>query len=142
MGIGTSRAAFDRCFGRIYSFLYKMFRCGSAEKMMLKGGRAPCRNPHRVHRWMSHDERTYVRKGEGMSLSGAHRSAFRREAAQEGRVFSIKDDSGFPAPADGEGRRSVPFWSKPTRAQRIVQHVEAFHGFEVVQIEVDDWLSL
>jgi Protein of unknown function (DUF2750) len=76
-----------------------------------------------------------------MSLSGAHKAAFRREATQEGRVFSIRDGNGFPAPADGAGRRAVPFWSKPTRAQRIVKAVEAFSGFEIVQIPVDVWLS-
>lgn len=77
-----------------------------------------------------------------MSLSGAHKAAFRREATQEGRVFAIRDPGGFPAPADAGGsRRAVPFWSKPTRAQRIVKHVEAFRDFEIVQIPVDVWLS-
>lgn len=76
-----------------------------------------------------------------MSLSGAHRAAFRREATQEGRVFSIRDVGGYPAPADGEGRRAVPFWSKPTRAQRVVGQVAAYHGFEVVVVAVDDWLT-
>ena len=76
-----------------------------------------------------------------MSLSGAHRAAFRREATQEGRVYSIRDAAGFPAPADDSGRRAVPFWSKPTRARLIVNHVQAYRGFEVVPFEVDDWLS-
>jgi hypothetical protein len=76
-----------------------------------------------------------------MSLSGAHKAAFRREATQEGRVFSIRDSNGFPAPAGNDGRRSVPFWSKPTRAQLIVKHVEAYRDFEVVPIPVDEWLS-
>jgi hypothetical protein len=77
-----------------------------------------------------------------MSLSGAHRAAFRREASQGGRVYAIRDTSGYPAPAHPDsGRRAMPFWSKPTRAQLIVKHVTAYHGFEVVPITVDDWLS-
>jgi hypothetical protein len=76
-----------------------------------------------------------------MSLSGAHRAAFRREAAQEGRVYAIRDGEGYAAPADDRGRRAVPFWSKPTRAQLIVKHVTAYRGFEVVPIPVDEWLS-
>jgi hypothetical protein len=80
-------------------------------------------------------------KGDGMSLSGAHKAAFRREASQEGRVYTIRDPDGFPAPAGADGRRAVPFWSKPTRAQLIVKHVPAYRGFEVVPIPVDDWLS-
>jgi hypothetical protein len=77
-----------------------------------------------------------------MSLSGAHRAAFRREVTQEGRVYAIRDADGYPAPADPDGvHRAVPFWSKPTRAQLIVKHVTAYQGFEVVPITIDDWLS-
>jgi len=76
-----------------------------------------------------------------MSLSGAHKAAFRREAAQEGRVFAIRDAAGYPAPAGADGHRSVPFWSKPTRAQRVVGQVAAYQGFEIVPFSVDDWLA-
>lgn len=83
----------------------------------------------------------YAKKGVGMSLSGAHRAAFRREAAQQGQVFAIRDPEGFPAPAGEDGRRAVPFWSKVTRAQLIVRQVPAYRGFEVVPIPVEEWLS-
>jgi hypothetical protein len=76
-----------------------------------------------------------------MSLSGAHKAAFRREVTQEGRVFAIRDERGYPAPVDADGHRAVPFWSKPTRARRVAGQVEAYVGFEVVSIEVDDWLA-
>jgi hypothetical protein len=76
-----------------------------------------------------------------MSLSGAHKAAFRREVLAEGRVFAIRDGDGYPAPADPEGRRAVPFWSKPTRAQRVADQAAAFLGFEIVVIELDDWLA-
>jgi hypothetical protein len=76
-----------------------------------------------------------------MSLSGAHKAAFRREATQDGRVFTIRDATGVPAPADADGRRAVPFWSKPTRAQRVVAHVNAYRGFEVVPVPVEEFLS-
>jgi hypothetical protein len=76
-----------------------------------------------------------------MSLSGAHTAAFRREVPQEGRVWSIRDARGFPAPANAGGTRAMPFWSKPTRAQRVVGQVEAYRDFEVVEIGVGDWLG-
>jgi Protein of unknown function (DUF2750) len=76
-----------------------------------------------------------------MSLSGAHKSAFRREATREGRVYAIRDAGGFPAPADAAGNRAVPFWSKSTRAQRVVAHVIAYRELEVVEVAVADWLS-
>lgn len=76
-----------------------------------------------------------------MSLSGAHTAAFRREVPQEGRVWSIRDTRGYPAPVNADGTRAMPFWSKPTRAQRVVSQVEAYRDFEVVEIGVGDWLG-
>jgi hypothetical protein len=35
----------------------------------------------------------------------------------------------------------MPFWSKPTRAERVIGAVAAFRGFDVVEIPVDDWLD-
>ena len=76
-----------------------------------------------------------------MSLSGAHKAAFRREAPQEGRVFSIRDDGGFAVARDADRLRALPFWSKSSRATRVVGQVPAFHGFDVVEIDMDDWLD-
>jgi Protein of unknown function (DUF2750) len=76
-----------------------------------------------------------------MSLSAAHTAAFRREVPQEGRVWSIRDAGGFPAPRAGDGTRAMPFWSKQSRAQRVVGAVEAYRGFEVVEIPLRDWLD-
>lgn len=76
-----------------------------------------------------------------MSLSAAHTAAFRREVPQEGRVWSIRDSRGFPAPADADGIRAMPFWSKESRAKRVVTAVGAYSGFDVVAIPVADWLD-
>ncbi|MDY7084343.1 MAG: DUF2750 domain-containing protein [Actinomycetota bacterium] len=77
-----------------------------------------------------------------MSLSGAHRAAFRREAVAGGRVYALRDDDGFAAPEVGaDGARAVPFWSKPTRAARVVDQVNAYRGFEVVPVDVSEWLD-
>jgi hypothetical protein len=76
-----------------------------------------------------------------MSLSGAHRAAFRREAPREGRVFAIRDEGGFPTPTDADGNRALPFWSKSSRAERVTILVPAYRGFDVVEIGLDDWLE-
>ncbi|GAB1645465.1 DUF2750 domain-containing protein [Krasilnikovia sp. MM14-A1259] len=76
-----------------------------------------------------------------MSLSSAHTSAFQREVPREGRVWTVRDDRGFPAPRDPEGHRAMPFWSKPTRAQRVVSQVPAYADLEVVEIPLADWLE-
>jgi hypothetical protein len=83
----------------------------------------------------------YAKKGVSMSLSKAHAAAFRREVPQEGRVWSIRDAHGFPAPRDPDGTRAMPFWSKPTRAKRVIGQVEGYQGFEVVEIPMTDWLG-
>jgi hypothetical protein len=76
-----------------------------------------------------------------MSLSAAHTAAFRREVPQEGRVWAIRDTGGFPAPRDPDGTRAMPFWSKPSRARRVVGAVGPYEGFDVVEIPVADWLD-
>jgi Protein of unknown function (DUF2750) len=76
-----------------------------------------------------------------MSLSAAHRAAFRREAPGAERVFSIRDEDGFPAPQDADGTRALPFWSKASRAERVITLVGAYRGFDVVEVGLDDWLE-
>ena len=76
-----------------------------------------------------------------MSLSGAHRAAFRREAPQEGRVFTIRDTAGFCVTKAPDGTRALPFWSKESRARRVVGQVSAFQDLEIVPVELDDWLD-
>jgi hypothetical protein len=74
-----------------------------------------------------------------MSLSGAHRAAFRRDVSREGRVFSIRDRAGFPIARDADGTRALPFWSKQSRAEKVVAQVAAYRTFDVVEIDLDDW---
>jgi Protein of unknown function (DUF2750) len=76
-----------------------------------------------------------------MSLSGAHRAAFRREAPLEGRVYSIRDVGGFPITRTTDGARAVPFWSRESRAQKVVEQVAAYRTFDVVAIDMADWLD-
>jgi hypothetical protein len=74
-----------------------------------------------------------------MSLSGAHRAAFRRDVPRDGRVFSIRDRAGFPIAKDADGTRALPFWSKQSRAAKVAAQVAAYRSFEVVEIGLDDW---
>ncbi|HET6532441.1 MAG TPA: DUF2750 domain-containing protein [Actinoplanes sp.] len=76
-----------------------------------------------------------------MSLSGAHRSAFRREVPLEGRVYSIRDGGGFPISRATDGTRAVPFWSRESRARKVVDQVAAYRTFDVVAIDMTEWLD-
>lgn len=66
---------------------------------------------------------------------------FFSEAVSGQAVWSIADDQGHPAPVSGDGKRSIPFWSKESRAARVVDHVDAYRDFKVVRIDLDAWKS-
>jgi hypothetical protein len=76
-----------------------------------------------------------------MSTAAAQAAAFYREVAEHGVLWTIRDAAGFPQPKNDEGRRVQPLWSSRTRAERIVATVEAYCGFEVVELAWDLFLS-
>lgn len=76
-----------------------------------------------------------------MTVSAAHAAAFFVEAVAAGAVWSVADANGHPAPANADGRRSMPFWSKESRAMSVVKRVDAYRSFDVVQISLDAWVE-
>lgn len=79
-----------------------------------------------------------------MSNSASHAHAFYRQVAKEKKVWTIKDEGGFPAPKNRDGIRVQPFWSSVSRIQRIKKMAPAYSNFEPHEIswEVfrDRWL--
>ena len=75
-----------------------------------------------------------------MSTSAAQADAFYREALESPTVWAIRDSVGFPAPEGSDGR-SMPFWSRKSRAERVVASVPAYGGFEIVPIPLPEWRS-
>ena len=76
-----------------------------------------------------------------MSVSAAHAKAFYQEVIAEAAVWTVRDSGGIPAPKNGEGRRSMPFWSKASRAGKIVAGVPAYSHFELQQIPIDEFID-
>jgi hypothetical protein len=78
----------------------------------------------------------------GQSASQAH--AFYRDVAKNRKVWTIRDEAGFPAPMTQTGERTQPFWSSLSRVQRIIGNVQAYSGFVPVEISWeefrDEWL--
>ena len=72
-----------------------------------------------------------------MSVSAAHANAFFVELDAE--VWTIEDDGGIPAPANPDGRRAMPFWSRESRAQRVLDTVPAYSGCRPRAIPVAEW---
>jgi hypothetical protein len=74
-----------------------------------------------------------------MSIATAHANAFYDEVLAHGEVWAVRDEEGFPAPANGEGVRAMPFWSLQSRAQKIVDTVDAYADFTTELIPLDVW---
>jgi len=74
-----------------------------------------------------------------MTTSAAQADAFYREVLANCTVWAIEDSEGFPAPINSDGRRSMPFWSKQSRAEGVISKVTAYRGFSVVAVPLDEW---
>ena len=79
----------------------------------------------------------------GVNVSAAQVDAFYREVARDRCVWTIQDEGGIPAPEDPHsGQRSMPFWSKRSRAQRIIDTVPAYAGFRAdLRVGLDEWFD-
>jgi hypothetical protein len=75
----------------------------------------------------------------GASASGA--AAFYREVAEKGEVWAIQDAEGFPTATNASGETAMPFWSSRSRTQLIIRRVEAYSGFEPVQLSLEAFLQ-
>ncbi|MGC3990234.1 MAG: DUF2750 domain-containing protein [Chthoniobacteraceae bacterium] len=64
-----------------------------------------------------------------MSQSASQAAVFYRDVAAGRRVWTVKDDGGFPAPKTSGGERVQPFWSSLSRVERIIKTVPAYAGF-------------
>ena len=80
-----------------------------------------------------------------MSHAASQAAAFYRDVARDKRVWSIRDESGIPAPLGDGGKRAMPFWSSLDRAKKVVSEVPAYSHFEIFEIDWvtfrDRWLS-
>jgi hypothetical protein len=74
-----------------------------------------------------------------MSQSASQAAAFRKDILESGKVFTLEDDGGHPAPETAEGRRAMPFWSTRSRVEKIIATVEAYAGFRVAEWTLEEF---
>ncbi len=74
-----------------------------------------------------------------MSIAGAQAHTFYRDVARHRRVWTIRDEGGYPAPMKSSGQRAQPFWSSPRRVQKIIKTVPAYAGFEPEEISWEEF---
>ena len=79
-----------------------------------------------------------------MSIAAAHAHAFYKQVAKERKVWTIRDEGGFPAPKNRDGVRAQPFWSSLSRVEKIIKNVPAYNDFEPYELNWesfrDRWL--
>jgi Protein of unknown function (DUF2750) len=74
-----------------------------------------------------------------MTQSASQATAWRTDVRASGRVWTVEDDDGIPAPINADGRRSMPFWSTRSRVERIIAAVPAYAGFRPCELTVEEF---
>ncbi|MEV0284504.1 MULTISPECIES: DUF2750 domain-containing protein [unclassified Kribbella] len=74
-----------------------------------------------------------------MSQSAAQAAAFFTEVNRTGRLWTVRDAGGYPAPSNSQGRRAQPFWSSEARVRRIIKRVPAYSGFDPEELDLASW---
>ena len=74
-----------------------------------------------------------------MSQSAAQAAAFFVEVTRTGRLWTVRDAGGYPAPRDADGRRSAPFWSSEARVRRVIANVPAYSAFVPDELALAAW---
>jgi hypothetical protein len=73
-----------------------------------------------------------------VTVSSAQADAFYTEVLAEGSVWTVRDTGGIPAPETPDGR-AMPFWSKRSRVEAIIENVPAYSSFEIQEIPTPEW---
>ena len=76
-----------------------------------------------------------------MGQSASQAAAFYRDVASGGRLWTIEDDGGVPAPLTSSGQRAMPVWSSLSRVQRIIATVPAYAGFRPLEVSWQDFCT-
>jgi hypothetical protein len=76
-----------------------------------------------------------------LSQSAVQWSTFIKEIIKYRKIWTIKDDGGIPTSTNIDGETSMPFWSLKSRAEKIIENVPAYSGFQPYEIKFDDFLN-
>ncbi len=76
-----------------------------------------------------------------MGQSTSQTTAFFEEITFNKIVWTIKDEKGFPAPLNADGKRAQPFWSSKLRVERIIKKVKAYSIFSIHEISLNNFIE-
>jgi len=79
-----------------------------------------------------------------MSIAAAQTDIFVTEVAASHEVWTIQDSGGFPTSTNASGQTAMPFWSKQSRAQKVIDTIPAYRAFRPERLTlaefVEKWL--
>jgi hypothetical protein len=76
-----------------------------------------------------------------VSQAASQAAAFYRQSVENEAVWTVRDDNGYPASKNHEGRRAQPFWSSRSRVKRTIKNAPAYSGFEPEEIPLNAFLD-
>jgi len=72
-----------------------------------------------------------------MSIAAAQADTFFNEVTAAGEVWAIRDEGGFPTSTNASGETAMPFWSKESRARKVIGNVKNYATFEVERLPLE-----
>ena len=79
-----------------------------------------------------------------MTQSSSQATAFYRDVAKNGVMWTVEDDGGVPAPMNRDGQRCMPFWSSRARVEKVIKTVPAYRSFRPLELSwtefIKDWV--
>ena len=76
-----------------------------------------------------------------MSQVAAQWNAFIKEIIHLRKIWTIRDEGGFPTSTNIDGETSMPFWSLRSRAEKMIKDVPDYKEFQPYEIGFDEFLN-
>jgi hypothetical protein len=76
-----------------------------------------------------------------MSVAAAQASAFYREVAEHGVLWTMQSSEGIPLVKNGAGQDVIGFWSLKSRVQKVIDTVPKYSNDVPVEISWDDFVK-
>jgi hypothetical protein len=74
-----------------------------------------------------------------MTQSASQAAAWRTDVRATGRLWTVEDDDGVPAPITADGRRAMPFWSTRSRVEKLIAAVPDYEDFRPRELTVEEF---
>jgi hypothetical protein len=74
-----------------------------------------------------------------VTQSASQAEAWRADVRAKGKLWTLEDDQGVPAPRNEDGKRATPFWSTRSRVENVIASVPAYAGFRPRELTLEEF---